>query len=246
MRRLAVILAAAAILAGCSRRPDVPIVTWHSVSAAQDGFTVSQDAFAAQLDALQRAGFHTVTFREWLAHEDKGAALPQKPIILTFDDGYEDAYSVVLPALRARRMRAVFFVVTSLVGADAAHRVIRDEGGTARRYLIWPEVRALAAAGMEIGSHGMHHLRLAELDRAQVLDELKESKQALDRRLGSPVEVLAYPYNSVRRWMVPLAREAGYRAAVAGVAHGNADRFRLYRTGVYRGTTPEQLSAQLR
>jgi peptidoglycan/xylan/chitin deacetylase (PgdA/CDA1 family) len=245
VRRLALILAAA-VLAGCSRRPDVPILTYHSVSAAQDGFSVPADALAAHLDALQRAGFHTVTFREWLAHEDVGAPLPDRPIILTFDDGYEDAWSVVLPALRARGMRGAFFVVTSLVGADASHRVVREEDGAIRRYLVWPEVRALAAAGMEIGSHGARHLRLADLGREQVLGELRRSKESLDAALGSPVEVLAYPYNSVRRWIVPLAREAGYRAAVAGGAHGNADRFMLYRMGVYRGTTAEQIVAQLR
>ena len=246
MRRLALIFAAALLVAGCSRRPDVPILTYHSVSDAQDGFSVPADAFVTQLDALQRAGFHTVTFREWLAHEDRRVPLPDKPIILTFDDGYEDAWSVVLPALRARGMRGVFFVVSSLVGPDAAHRVVSGDSSDRRRFLVWPEVRALAAAGMEIGSHGVRHLRLPDLDRAQVLDELKRSKESLDAALGSPVEVLAYPYNSVRRWILPLAREAGYRAAVAGGAHGNADRFMLYRTGVYRGTSAEELVAQLR
>ena len=58
--------------------------------------------------------------------------------------------------------------------------------------------------------------------------------------------MLAYPYNSVRRWIVPLARESGYRAAVAGRAHGNGDRFTLYRTGVYRGMTADQVLAELR
>ncbi|TMB03717.1 MAG: polysaccharide deacetylase family protein [Deltaproteobacteria bacterium] len=246
MRRRRLIAAALLLLAACSRRPDVPILTYHSISDAPDGFTVSESEFTSHLDALQRAGFHTVTFHEWLAHEDRGTPLPAKPIVLTFDDGFEDAYSTVLPALRARGMRGTFFVVTSLVARDPAHRVARGEDGAQRRYLVWPEVRALAAAGMEIGSHGEHHLRMADLDRAQVLGELTRSKQTLDGVLGISTEVLAYPYNSVRRWIVPLARESGYRAAVAGMAHGNADRFTLYRMGVYRGTTADQVLAQLR
>jgi peptidoglycan/xylan/chitin deacetylase (PgdA/CDA1 family) len=241
------LIAALLLLAtACSRRPDVPILSYHSISDAPDGFTVHESEFAAHLDALQRAGFHTVTFHEWLAHEDRGTPLPAKPIILTFDDGFEDAWSTVLPALRSRGMRGTFFVVTSLIGADASRRVVRGDDGLPRRYLVWPEVRALAAAGMEIGSHGDRHLRLADLDRAQVLGELTRSKQALDGALGSPVEVLAYPYNSVRRWIVPLVRESGYRAAVAGTAHGNADRFTLYRVGVYRGATADQVLARLR
>ena len=129
-------------------------------------------------------------------------------------------------------MRATFFVITGFIGRPGS--------------LSWPQLRELVGQGMEIGSHGERHLRLADLDRAQVLGELTRSKQALDGALGSPIEVLAYPYNSVRRWIVPLARESGYRAAVAGMAHGNADRFTLYRMGVYRGTTADQVLAQLR
>jgi peptidoglycan/xylan/chitin deacetylase (PgdA/CDA1 family) len=240
------LIAALLLLGACSRRPDVAILAYHSISDAPDGFTLRESEFTAHLDALQRAGFHTVTFHEWLAHEDHGTPLPARPIILTFDDGFEDAWSTVLPALSARGMRGTFFVVTSLIGADASQRVVREEDGLRRRYLVWPEVRALAAAGMEIGSHGDRHLRLSDLDRAQVVGELTRSKQALDGALGRPVEVLAYPYNSVRRWIVPLARQSGYRAAVAGMAHGNADRFTLYRVGVHRGATADQVLARVR
>jgi peptidoglycan/xylan/chitin deacetylase (PgdA/CDA1 family) len=242
--RAAVVIALAA---ACSRgRPPVPILTYHSVSEAPDGFTVGPQAFARQLDALAASGFHTVTFREWLAHQDTGAPLPSSPILLTFDDGYEDAYSTVLPALRARGMRACFFITTSVVAPDAVHREVRAEDGATRRYLVWPEVRALADAGMEIGSHGSSHDRLADLDRPRVVEELRKSKEQLERDLGARVEVFAYPYNSVRRWIEPLVREQGYRAAVAGAVHGSADRFALYRIGVYRDTTAEALLAEVR
>jgi peptidoglycan/xylan/chitin deacetylase (PgdA/CDA1 family) len=233
------------LAAACSRRPDVPIVTYHSVGEATDGFTVREEAFTKQLDSLRSRGFHTVTFHEWLVHEDEKAPLPADPVILTFDDGYEDAYTTVLPALRARGMRAAFFIVTSLVGTDEAHRTVRDEDGNRRRYLIWPEVRVLAAAGMEIGSHSTSHRRFADLTKDVVTAELAGSKQQLEAALGEPVEIFSYPFNSVRRWIEPLVRDAGYRAAVAGSVHGSADRFALYRIGVYHGTTSDVLLSQL-
>jgi peptidoglycan/xylan/chitin deacetylase (PgdA/CDA1 family) len=233
------------LASACSRRPDVPILTYHSISSGTDGFSVTERAFTSELDALVAGGFHTVTFRDWLEHADRASALPQNPVILTFDDGYEDAYSTALPALRARGMRATFFIVTSLVGADASHRIARDDDGVRHAYLVWPEVRALLAAGMEIGSHGVTHRRFADLTREQARDELARSKQQLEATLGTSVDVFAYPYNSVRRWMQPLVRDAGYRAAVAGGAHGSADRFALYRIGVYAGTTTRQLSDEL-
>ena len=239
--------AATALLlaAACSRRPDVPILTYHSISASTDGFSIGERAFTAQLDALRSAGFHTVSFHDWLSGVDRGVTPPRDAVVLTFDDGYEDAYTAALPALRTRGMRATFFLVTSLIGPDTGHRVVRDEGGVRRAYLVWPEVRALVAAGMEIGSHGVTHRRFADLSREEVRDELVRSKQTLQAMLSVPVEIFAYPYNSLRRWMLPLVREAGYRAAVAGSAHGSANRFALYRIGVYSGTTTEALLAQL-
>jgi peptidoglycan/xylan/chitin deacetylase (PgdA/CDA1 family) len=243
MRRLRAALLFALVPACAACRPDVPIVTWHSIGQHGDEFAVTEAAFAAQLDALQRAGFQAVTFREWLAHEERGAPLPEKPILLTFDDGSRDGLTAALPALRARGMRAMFFLVSAWVGADEAHRF--SAGAAPLRYLIWPEVKALAAAGMEIGSHGATHRRLPELSEADAIDELTRSKRELEAGLGSHVEVFAYPYNASRRHLRRLAREAGYRAAVSGTIHGGADRYELYRTAVKRGTAPGQLLRDL-
>ncbi len=236
---VALLLALAPACAGC--RPDVPIVTWHSISPGAGDFTSSEAALAAQLDVLRRAGFTTVSFHDWLAHQDRGAPLPDKPIVLTFDDGYEDAVTSALPALRARGMRATFFLVSDWIRADEAQRFTQSVDGSARRYLLWAEARSLAAAGMEVGSHGATHRRLPELPDAQALEELARSKRDLEAGVGAPVEVFAYPFNASRRRLRALVRQAGYRAAVSGPDHGGKDRFELYRIGVQRSTTPEQL-----
>ena len=231
------LLCASLALAAC--RPDVPIVTWHSIGSAGDEFTVDDAAFAAQLDALQRAGFHPVSFRQWLEHEDRGAPLPEKPILLTFDDGYRDALTVAVPALRARGMRATFFLVSRWMEGG-------PPGAAARRYLTWEEARALVAAGMEIGSHGATHRRLPELTEAQALEELTASKRELETRLRTRVDVFAYPFNASRRWLRGVVRQAGYRAAVSGMDHGGADRYELYRFGIQRGTSADDLLRAIR
>jgi len=244
MRRLwwtALLLVA---LPGAGCRPDVPILAWHSIGPGNDEFTVGEAAFAAQLDAIQRAGYHTITFHDWLAHQDKGAPLPDKPILLTFDDGDQDAFTAAFPALRSRGMRATFFVVSGWIGPDDAHRFAQGEPG--RRYLIWPEMRALAQAEMEIGSHGLTHRRLPDLTKEEALREMAASKRELETHLLVPVEVFAFPYNASRRRLRSLVREAGYRAAVSGSDHGGSDRYELYRTTVRRGTSPEELLRSLR
>lgn len=234
MTRRSLFCAALALAAGACRRPDVPILTWHSVGGATDEFTVTEAAFTAQLDALQRAGFHSVSFRQWLEHEDRGAPLPDKPVLLTFDDGYRDALTAALPALRARGLRGTFFLVSGWMGGQAP-------AADGRRYLTWDEARALLASGMEIGSHGATHRRLPELGEAQALEELTASKRELESRLGTRVEVFAYPFNASRRWLRGVVQKAGYRAAVSGADHGGADRYELYRFGVQRPTSPDDL-----
>jgi len=216
----------ALLLACCSRgKPAVPILGYHSVGAVADEYTVPQPAFEQQLDWLKAEGFQTISVHDFL----EGSRLPARPIVLTFDDGKQDAVRVVLPALRARGMRASFFLITSLVGQPG--------------YLDWSEARALAAAGMEIGSHTVDHQRLADLPDERVRDELVQSRRALEQQMGRPIEVLAYPYNSMRARTAELAREAGYRAALAGMAHGNAKLFSLYRFSMSGVTSREELQS---
>jgi len=214
-RRFAIALL---LCAACSRRPPLAILNYHSVGQASDDYTVPQAAFEQQLDWLAGQGFQTASLNQLVEHR-----LPPRAVILTFDDGKEDALRVVLPLLQKRQMRGSFFIITALVGQPG--------------YLGWDGVRALAAAGMEIGSHTVDHQRLADLPEARVRWELVESKRLLEAQLGKPVEAVAYPFNSVRSRIVRAARAAGYRAAVAGAAHGGADLLDLYRFTV-DGFTP--------
>jgi len=215
MKRSAALLLACA---ACTGKPDVPILNYHSVGNASEAFTVDESAFNQQLDWLIAAGFRTVLLHDVLERQNLKHA-----VVLTFDDGTDDALTRVLPALRRRGLRGTFFIVTGFVGRPG--------------YLSWDGVRALAAAGMEIGSHGVDHARLSDLPDDRVRDELGVSKRDLEDQLHRPIEVLAYPYNAVRPRLEKAAAEAGYRAAVAGVVHGGADRYSLYRFSVTRETT---------
>jgi peptidoglycan/xylan/chitin deacetylase (PgdA/CDA1 family) len=98
---------------------------------------------------------------------------------------------------------------------------------------------------MEIGAHGFSHTRLPHLATERVREELSAARRALEAALGERVDLFGYPFNSLRRRHRALVREAGYAAAVAGVKHGNANRFSLYRAPVMRSTTPAQVVALL-
>ena len=161
-----------------------------------------------------------------------------------FDDGLKSCFGGALPILAELRVPAAFYVVSDLIGQsfDADHRVARDvfgfKGrGTALEFMTWEDCRALAAAGMTVGSHSRGHAKLARLDRAQALAEMISSKQAIERETGRACRHFCAPYglpgtdfDSTRD--PALAREAGY-ASFASSARGamaaNGDPYRLKR-----------------
>jgi peptidoglycan/xylan/chitin deacetylase (PgdA/CDA1 family) len=212
-------LALALALAACSRgTPEVPILNYHSIGKVADEFTVPVQTFAVELDWLAANGFRTVSLHDLLESRRNHRPLPPRSVILTFDDGKEDALRVVLPELERRGMRATFFVITGEVGQPG--------------YLTWEGVRKLAAAGMEIGSHTVTHARLPDLPAERVDAELRDSRAELESHLHRPIEALADPYNSLGSRTVRAALSAGYSIAVAGPAHGTADDMRLLRLPV--------------
>jgi peptidoglycan/xylan/chitin deacetylase (PgdA/CDA1 family) len=216
----------AALLLLIACKAPVPIVNYHSVGVARDEFTISQAQFAAQLDLLASHGFKTVSL-----HDLAERKFDQHDVVLTFDDGFEDAQTIVLPMLQARHMRGTFFIVPAFVGRPG--------------FLDWNGVRALQAAGMEIGSHTVDHARLGDLPGGRVRWELIESKRLLEEQLHTPIEAVAYPFNSVRARILDVAKEAGYRIGVSGPAHGGSDPLDLIRISIRPGITLKEFENAL-
>jgi len=211
-----------ALLLAVACKPPVPILDYHSVGTTHDRFAIPAAQLESELDLIAARGFRTISLRDVAAGSFDGRC-----VVLTFDDGFVDALTTVLPMLQRRGMRATFFVVTGFAGSPG--------------FLDWDGVRALEAAGMEIGSHTVDHERLADLPQGKVRWELRESKRVLDAQLRRPVEAVAYPYNSVRAWMLEAAAEAGYRIGVSGFVHGSGDPLELARYSVGSGMTSDDL-----
>lgn len=193
-----------ATLADGSRQIRVPSLMFHYVSwlPASDpnmdlrkDLTVSPTDFENMLRYLRDNGYHTITTRDLWWSLDQTAPLPAKPVMLTFDDGYVDAYDVVMPLLKAYGMTGVFFVTVNLV----------DRGG----YLSRAQVRALADAGMDVESHAMDHIPMLGNLTGQTY-QMCTSRQFLSDWTGTDVRHFAYPsgdYNDTS--FVALAR-CGY------------------------------------
>ncbi len=117
----------------------VPILAYHQVAAADDIYNIDPRDFEAQMSYLAANGYTAISLADMFAAGRGEKALPAKPVIITFDDGYEDNYLTALPIMEKYGMRGTVFVIASLVGQP--------------EYLNWDEIRDLRDHRTEIGSH---------------------------------------------------------------------------------------------
>jgi peptidoglycan/xylan/chitin deacetylase (PgdA/CDA1 family) len=222
----------------------VPILMYHSVGPGTDPLGVSEAELDSHLAYLVTAGYHTVTLHDLIEDQQGRGHLPANPIVLTFDDGTQDAYATALPLLTKRGQRATFFIVAGFVAADAEHRRVEPGRYGQRSFMVWSEVKGMRDAGMEIGSHSLRHPRMTSLPRPEMRNEVFLSKQILEQGLGQPVEFFAYPYTVRGKGTGDMVAAAGYRGAVSGV-RGSLDPRDLQRLVVHRGLSAQDLRALL-
>lgn len=185
----------------------VPVLMYHRVDpqlSARDpitvGLTVMEPTFEAQLRVLRAAEYQSMTLAAIRESLDQHSPLPARRAILTFDDGYEDHYAVVLPLLRRYGFAATFFVVTSSVGT--------------RDHLTASQIREMAASGMDIESHGVHHIDFSQLSLDGARRELLQSRQTIEGWTGRPVTFFAYPAGRFSPALERLLDTLGYRGAL--------------------------------
>ncbi len=210
----------------------VPILMYHrvghvpagSADAIRKDLSVSPEAFELQMAYLADNGFHSMTLQDLLDYLERGRPLPPKPVILTFDDGYDTMYHHAWPVLKRHGLVAVFFVVTDFVG----------KGG----YLSWEQIQEMAQMGMDFQSHTRNHRDLAKSSRAQIAWQLKGSREMLEAQLKRPVRFLSYPAGKYNQTVIDVAREQGYQAAVTviyGATHSALDRYEWQRLRIRGG-----------
>lgn len=181
----------------------VPIIAYHRVNDDHEIYSVSPTEFDGQMRYLAERGYTAVSLAELInAREGKGN-LPDKPIVITFDDGYADNLLNALPILEKYRLKATVFIISSSVGQET--------------YLTWDQIRELQARQTEIGSHTDSHAALSELELQGRESEVRTSKVVLEQQLGTPVEFLAYPFGKYDAAMPDILQQAGYRGACTGV-----------------------------
>ena len=221
-----------------SRRMPVPVLMYHVITEAPAGAVnaqlwVKHETFAAEMQALRRAGYHAITLRQAFDAWQHGGPLPRKPVVVSFDDGYLSQYRYARPVLRKLGWPGVLNLELRNLG----------KGGLSEH-----QVRALLASGWELDSHTLTHPDLTTVSDAQLRVELAGSRRELRRRFGAGVaEFFCYPAGRHDARVLAAVRAAGYRGATT-VEEGLGTRgqpFALRRVRVNADDTPESLIARL-
>ncbi len=199
-----------------------PILEYHMVQQEDPkdayAYNVPVEDFQQQLDYLQEQGYTTISIRDYLRAKKGLLQLPEKPIILTFDDGYESNYKELLPILEERGLKATIFMVTNDIGKDG--------------YLSWQQLKDMEKRGIEIGSHTANHLPLTGMSLDEAREEVKLSKLLMEWNGMKTIYTLSYPNGKYTTDLEQMLKEEEYLAAVTGDAGLNTfdtDPYQLQR-----------------
>ena len=229
----------------------VPILAYHSISRDSvpgfREFVLSPDLFSRHLDFISREGYTTITVSSLAsAMLMPRRELPEKPLLLTFDDGFVDFYTQAFPVMKQYRMTGTLFVPTAYVGKTSGWLV--KETATDRYMLDWEQLREISASGIECGAHSHTHPMLDALSARQAYEEIVHSKLILEENLGGVASSFAYPYGFYSTETRRLVRRAGFAAACAiryRLSSTTDDLFTLSRLVVFSHTDVNQLNKLL-
>ncbi|HEX3033184.1 MAG TPA: polysaccharide deacetylase family protein, partial [Bacillota bacterium] len=230
-----------------NRKSMVPVLTYHHVvregeAIPQGAATIGEKAFASQMQLLVSQGYHTITTDQLENFLSRGIPLPEKPVMVTFDDGYRSNYNVAFPIMKRLGIKGVINVVVSSTPGENAER--SDIDPVARlEHLTWQQMQEMVNSGLiEIqshtyNSHGMvrglggkpgptlitrrllpaGRLETAAEYQARITQDLTKARLTLEKHLGMRVTALAYPYGSCNADTDKAARAAGYTMTFSSV-----------------------------
>ena len=202
----------------------VLVLNYHMVNPMVISLAIDPTDFEWQMKYLVDHGYHTISTDELYDFMEGKGALPDRPVLITFDDGYVDNYTNAYPILKKYNLKATIFIVTGFVSSR-------------KGYLTWDQLREMEQHGIMAQSHTVTHARLPELPDERIREELVESKRTAEAELGHPIDFIAYPTGVHDLHIVSIAKEAGYRGGFT-VKYGNVDRssnvYALERVPVFR------------
>lgn len=211
---------------------------YHSVLRLQErnegqrnfnpAYCLSVERFREQMEYIHKNGYRTLHLDQLL---NETAQIPDKSLILTFDDGWACNYTNAFPILKEYSLTGIIFVVTGFIGQT--------------NYMDWNQLREMSGSGISIQSHTTTHKPLSELSQSEIEYELTTSKKTIEDHLGTQVNFLSLPHGVFNDKVLEMAKEAGYQAVCTsepGVLHEYKALPVMKRINIYGGLSNEVFS----
>jgi len=220
--------------------PGIPILLYHKLGRPQPGSLikgqyVSPSLFRRHLGYLARVRYQAISLSQLVEFLHSGVMPVPKPIVITFDDGYECVYQEAFPLLMERGFSATVFLVGSGIGGTNEWE--QAIGDVAEPMMSRQQIREMMEHGMEFGSHTWGHRHLTRIPLGEARREIADSKAKLEDMLGAAIQFFAYPYGQYNQAIRDLVEESGYLGAcstLTGVNVAGHDPYWLLRMNVRR------------
>jgi peptidoglycan/xylan/chitin deacetylase (PgdA/CDA1 family) len=207
---------------GIGKSDRIPVLMYHSIDYEKGNeLRIPKEKFHDQMKYLKDSGFNPIDLDELYSHIALGSKLPEKPIVITLDDGYVDNYTNAFPVLKEFGFKAVVFMITGSM----------DTSGS---YITSEQIKEMDKNSMRIEGHTVTHPQLDTLSYSKQLSELRDSKASLEKVLGRDVKYFAYPYGKFNNDTLKAVEEAGYKLAfstkggLAVISNGVYKLHRIY------------------
>jgi len=217
----------------------IPIIGLHGVEPYVAGrWETSTGDLDYLCSLLKSLGYQTITLADLRDYLLFGKALPEKPIIITSDDGYQSVYLNAFPIMKKYGFKMSVFLLTGYIGNSEADRRMNDfdknEKSVVRRpMLIWPEIVVMSNYGFEFGSHGISHAYLDQISRQEAENEIRQSKIDIEAHIKKPCIFFSWPHGNYNSELISIVSQLGYGGALrytGGVLEiTNANLFNLPR-----------------
>lgn len=228
---------------GAARELRVPILMYHYVSEPpadadiyRRDLSVAPERFESHLRYLREAGYQVITLDDLLYALARGQPLPDKPVILTFDDGYEDNHTNAFPLLQRYDMVGHFFIITDFVNQERPG------------YMNWPQIEEMAAGGQRFGSHSRDHPNLRGQSVDYLVWQALGGKESIEEHLGYHPRWISYPAGNYDEQTIAVYKSAHYWGGLTirqGATHTLTGIFELKRVRVRGSYTAEDLARLL-
>lgn len=180
----------------------IPVLMYHSISKDEKGlFTVPKDTFYEHMKYLKDNNYKTLTLDELYSHLTNEIPFSDKSVVITFDDGYTDNYENAYPILKEFGLKATIFTITDYIDNSSY-------------FMNSDQLKELSLNGIDIESHTTDHSKLDKLSKEDRLENLKKSKNTIEKLLDKKVNYITYPFGKFNKEVIEDVKEAGYKMAL--------------------------------